>query len=127
GYRKPMKLRVVLASVLGWIAVARVAHAQDLRNVFRGAVVEAGFETGRFGEAIPTNLSFEWRGIATLGDRRYLLRWSGSGGPTLGYFGNEHPGMSFFGGQLELDGEAGRRLPAARDWSGYVGVGGTFR
>jgi hypothetical protein len=121
-----MTFRLVLASILGWIAAARGARAEDLRNVFRGAVVESGFETGRFGEAIPANLGIEWRGIATVGDRRYLVRWSGTGGPTLGYFGNEHPGMSFFGGQLALDGEVGRRLRAARDWSGYFGVGATF-
>ncbi len=88
----------------------------------RGVVLHGTYVVDTFGKAIPVLIDFQWAGIRTFSDDKYLVVFDAAAGATAGYGGNSYPTFLFFGGHLRGQVDGGLRLKPSNAVSPYVGL-----
>ena len=56
----------------------------------RGVVLHGTYVVDTFGKAIPALIDFQWAGIRTFSDDKYLVVFDAAAGATAGYGGNSY-------------------------------------
>lgn len=114
---------LVLAAALAATPASaqEVSATAEYAQQWRGVTLYGTYVEDTFGKAIPIHLDFQWAGVRSFSERKWLFTFDGSGGFVTGYGGNANPKFFLLGGHAGGRAELGRRFSPANDASFYLG------